>query len=127
MRPLKIAIADDEPAIRALLAAWLTKLGHLVVAVADGAELVDVCRTGVYDLAISDVQMPGLDGVTAADVLRREWGVPVILMSGDWSPDRVRAARAVGAIVLRKPVLPLALVAMVEEAGRRAAPAAVTA
>ena len=120
MRSLKIALADDDDGVRAVLAMWLTKLGHVVVPVGGGRALAELCRCGEFDLAVSDVDMPDGDGITAADTVRRECGLPVLLMSGGWTHELALQAREAGAMCLDKPVLPLVLVANIEEAcGRR--------
>lgn len=112
MRCLRVAVAA-EPAVRARLSSWLTKLGHLAVAVEHTAELVAVCRGGGIDLVLSD-------GLAAAEGVRRQLGTPVVLLSDDRSAEQRSRARAAGAFVLNTPLLLPALVAVVEEAGRRA-------
>jgi CheY-like chemotaxis protein len=113
MDQLRIALAEDDDALRELLSEWLTAMGHRVAAVADGRALVDACRAAPTDLIVSDVRMPHLDGLTAATMLRRERDIPAVLMSGTWSEAEQDHAAAVGAAVLEKPFRPLDLVAAV--------------
>jgi response regulator NasT len=81
-RSLRIVIADDEPDMREYFQKSLTRLGHQVVAVAaNGRELVEHCRSVKPDLVITDVKMPELDGIDAAEQVCRERRVPVILVS----------------------------------------------
>ena len=123
-RLLRVVVADDEPSMLELVAIWLGELGHAVTAVDGGRPLVAACRADPPDLVVSDVRMPDLDGLTAAEQIRGELGLPVVLSSADWSDaDRVRAA-AVGAVVLEKPFRPLALATAVAAAGRGIAAAA---
>ncbi len=80
-RILKIAVADDEPRVREYFQEILSSLGHEVVAAADGADLVQSCRSIRPDLIISDLIMPKMDGIEAVDEIRREYPIPVIIVS----------------------------------------------
>lgn len=116
-RNLRIAVADDDAGMRELVQHWLGQLGHEVTAVDGGWPLVKLCRADRPDLVVSDVRMPDLDGLAAAETIRRVCGpVPTVLMSGRWEPDRERRADAVGAVRLDKPFLPLELVTAVDAA-----------
>jgi response regulator NasT len=79
---LRIAIAEDEPDVREYLQEVLPRLGHQVVAAAEnGRQLVEQCRKVHPDLVITDIKMPGLDGVEASLAINRERQTPVILIS----------------------------------------------
>lgn len=81
-RPLRIAVADDEPDMRDYYRTILPVLGHEVVAAcADGEELVERCRALQPDLVIADIKMPGTDGIEASSRIERERAVPIILVS----------------------------------------------
>lgn len=78
----RIAIADDEPDMRDYFQDVLPRLGHTVVSVAkNGRELVEQCKTSHPDLVITDIKMPELDGIDAANQLYQQRPVPVILVS----------------------------------------------
>jgi len=82
MTGLRIVVADDEPDVRDYYCKILPRLGHTVAAAAaTGEELIDVCRTHRPDLVITDIKMPGLDGIDAAKLIYEEMPVPVILVS----------------------------------------------
>lgn len=82
-RPLRIIVADDERDTRQFFEELLPHLGHEVVAVAEnGEELVEHCRRLRPDLIITDIKMPGKDGIEAAAEVNREGPVPVILVTG---------------------------------------------
>ena len=67
-----ILVVDDEPEIAALLTEMLTSDGHRVVAVDDGLMALEMLSAGTYDLIISDLRMPRLDGPGLhAEVARR--------------------------------------------------------
>jgi response regulator NasT len=81
-RPLRIAVAEDEQATRDYYQEVLPRLGHQVVAVAeDGRRLVELCRRAAPDLVITDIRMPGMDGIAAAEEVCRGRPVPVVLVS----------------------------------------------
>jgi response regulator NasT len=80
--PLRIIVADDEPDMQEYFAKVLPRMGHEVVAVAvTGRQLVEECRARRPDLVITDLLMPDLDGLSAAELVQRELGVPVIVVS----------------------------------------------
>ena len=94
-RPLRIAVADDEPDMRDWFQTILPLLGHEVVAVAeDGKDLVAKCRAARPDLVITDIKMPDMDGIDAATLIYQEWPVPVILVSAYHDPEFIRRAEA---------------------------------
>jgi len=81
-RPLRVAVADDDPRGRDYLLALLTRLGHEAKGASSGPELVRLCRADPPDLAIADVHMPGGGGIAASLALGGERELPVILASG---------------------------------------------
>ncbi len=81
----RILLADDDAATRDLVQRALAIDGHAVTSTQDGAEALDALQRapGAFDLLISDVQMPALDGVALAEKgLAASPGLRVILMSG---------------------------------------------
>jgi two-component system, response regulator PdtaR len=92
-KPLRIAIADDEPDMRDYFVKILPRLGHEVVVVAaDGAELVRRCKEQRPDLVITDIKMPDMDGIDAAVRLYEHLSVPVILVSAFHDPELIERA-----------------------------------
>src|SRR5262249_9931687 len=75
--PVTILIADDDPASRRLLHSTLKRLGHEVVAVADGSEALEILRRpdGPH-LAILDWDMPELDGPEVCRAIRERPAPP---------------------------------------------------
>lgn len=103
---LRIAVADDEPLIRRFFEDVLPDMGHTVVAAAEnGQRLVAVCHETQPDLVITDIKMPGMDGIDAAIEIMRERPVPVLLVSAFHDDDlsaRAEASQVMGYLV--KPV-----------------------
>ena len=94
-QPLRIAVADDEPDMRDYFARILPRLGHQVVAVAStGAELVALCRKVRPDLVLTDIKMPDMDGIEAAQQIIAEVPVPVILVSAYHDAELIERAEA---------------------------------
>lgn len=102
----KVLVVDDEAALRRLMARALEQAGHEVVQAEDGnAALVEVNRQQ-FDAILSDISMPGLDGVQLLrEVRARDLDVPVILLTGNPSVESAMQAVEYGAFeYLAKPV-----------------------
>jgi response regulator NasT len=81
-RALRIAVADDEADMRDYYRKILPRLGHTVVAAAEtGEELIASCHELHPDLVITDIKMPGIDGIDAAIQIYQGMPTPVILVS----------------------------------------------
>ncbi len=81
--PARVLLADDNADMRGYLQRLLQP-GYQVTAVADGREALDAVRAQPFDLVISDVMMPGLDGLQLVGELRansRAPDLPVLLLS----------------------------------------------
>ncbi len=90
---LRIAIAEDEPELLADLAETLVEFGHEVVATAEtGRALVERCRETSPDLVITDIKMPDMDGLEAAERLRTDGPVPIIIVSAYHDPEFIERA-----------------------------------
>lgn len=89
----RILIADDEETIRALLSRALRLDGHEVAITPDGAAALDeLARGGPFDLLLSDIRMPVMDGIALALAAARELpDLPILLMTG-YADQRERAA-----------------------------------
>lgn len=69
-RSLSILVADDSPMIRALISKLLSKRGLRVDLVCDGKAAVRAVQGNLYDMVLMNMQMPEMDGVTAAITIR---------------------------------------------------------
>ncbi len=114
--PLRIALAEDEPASRNILVRLLVALGHEVVyAVADGAELIEVCVVEEIDLVFVDLDMPVMDGLATAEFMSNR-GIPVILISGHPDAQELVLEHEPVVACVRKPASLQTLSAAIAEA-----------
>ena len=78
----KILVVDDETSMTQYLSIALTKAGYEVVAVNSGAEALERAREDSFTVAITDVKMPGMDGIQVLAGLRKiDPNLPVIVMT----------------------------------------------
>jgi nitrogen regulation protein NR(I) len=78
----KILVVDDELNMRLVLQAMLKKEGHEVAAASDGLEALKMLKTGTFDVVVTDLKMPNLDGLGLLDRMIREYpSVPVIIIT----------------------------------------------
>lgn len=122
----RILVVDDEPHIREVVEAYLTRDGHAVVTAADGLVAVGLARELEPDLIVLDVMLPGRSGF---DVLRdlRSDGVAaavILLTARDDVIDRVAGLEIGADDYLTKPFEPRELVARVGAILRRTSTAA---
>ena len=101
-----ILICDDEPLIRINLKGMLAELGFDdVVECGDGAKAVELALASFPDLAILDVTMPGMDGITAAVEIKKKLKIPIMLLTSACDRATVKRASESGiAAFLTKPL-----------------------
>ena len=116
----KVLVVDDDPDVLQLVSFRLRKAKHKVIAVSGGHEALRVvAERGAPDVAVLDVMMPGLDGLTLLQRLRGLEGLeklPAIFLSARVQPEDIEAGRALGATYLTKPFVATALLNAIEAA-----------
>ncbi|MBW9210676.1 response regulator transcription factor [Mumia sp. zg.B21] len=98
--PIRVLLADDQALVRGALAALLDLEPDLTVVaeVADGTQVVAAAMQHQVDVALLDVEMPGMDGVAAAAALRQAVpGCRVLMVTTFGRPGYLRRALAAGA------------------------------
>ncbi len=120
-QPLRVVIAEDEALIRLDLKEMLEEEGYAVVAeVGDGESAVDRVTELRPDLAILDVKMPVLDGISAAERIAADRLAPVVILTAFSQRELVERARDAGAMAyLVKPFTKADLVPAIEMAVSR--------
>jgi len=87
----RILIAEDEESLRRFIARALVIDGHQVVEAGDGAEALDYLEAGRFDLLLSDIRMPVMDGIALATATADLTpAMPILLMTG-FAEQRERA------------------------------------
>ncbi len=104
----RVLLIDDDPSIRDLLHEVLERGGHEPSSAKDGEQGLKLLRSETFDLVVTDIVMPGKEGVETIQEIRRKWPLlPVLAMSGGGSvgdSSYLLIARAMGAsAVLSKP------------------------
>jgi PAS domain S-box-containing protein len=99
-RPTRILLVEDMEINQELARLILEKAGHRVDIAADGDEALKALEKTTYDLILMDVQMPGMDGITATERIRRTAGpiasIPVIAMTANVLPDQIARFKRAG-------------------------------
>jgi len=116
--PTRVVIAEDEAIIRLDLKETLEEEGYEVVGeTGRGDEAVALVRTHAPDLAILDIKMPGLDGLSAAREITAERLAGVLILTAFSQRDLIEQARDAGALAyLVKPFQRSELIPAVEVA-----------
>lgn len=114
----RVMVVDDEEGVRLSWNRFLSDRGFDVVTVADGDTAVSRLKDEPVDVVISDLRMPGLDGLQLLEwVHQRTPDTPFILLTGYGNEEVERQARQLGVYeYLNKPISPEALSAVVTTA-----------
>lgn len=90
----KILIADDEDSMRQLVARAIAMDGHEIVTAQDGAEALEILarEDGAFDLLLTDIQMPVMDGIALALSAARDFPDLTILLMTGFADQRERAS-----------------------------------
>lgn len=87
----KILIAEDDSELRQLFSHVLIKNGYIVTGVCNGKEALDALDKGYYDLIISDIMMPEMDGYELVSSLRTAgYSIPVMMITAKDAFDDMR-------------------------------------
>jgi two-component system, cell cycle response regulator CpdR len=103
----RVLIVDDEESMRALVARAIAMDGHDTVTAQDGAEALDILTRdeGAFDLLLTDIQMPIMDGIALALSAARDFPKLTILLMTGFADQRERASNltAIAHDVITKP------------------------
>ena len=90
----RVLIADDEDSMRTLVARAIALDGHAIVTAQDGAEALEILNrdNGAFDLLLTDIQMPVMDGIALALTAARDFPDLTILLMTGFAAQRERAS-----------------------------------
>ena len=118
---MKILVADDDADLLDLVAYALGQAGYLVVKAADGNAAVERFDAEAPDLAVLDINMPGMSGFDVCSIIRGRSTVPIMMLTARGEEqDLVRALDLGADDYLTKPFSPRELLARVKALLRRA-------
>ncbi|WP_192356492.1 response regulator [Mesorhizobium mediterraneum] len=116
----KLLIVEDDESVRTLAARALERAGHKIDIAADGAQGLALIRAarGGYDLVVSDIRMPEMDGIQMAKAVASLFPAMKILLMTGYADQRERAEELNGIIVdvVQKPFTLAEIRARVEQA-----------
>jgi two-component system chemotaxis response regulator CheY len=114
----RILAVDDSPSMRDMVRIALIGAGFQVTQAADGAEALEIARNDSFDLVLSDVNMPRMDGISLIRALRAEQAykhTPILMLTTESSVERKREGKDAGATGwIVKPFDPAQLVATMQ-------------
>lgn len=118
-----VLIVDDDPKLQQLLSRYLSKQGYVTAVAGDGLEMDKWLQQHHPDLVIMDLMLPGEDGLSLAQRLRKSNNVPIIMLSARGEEvDRIVGLEVGADDYLPKPFNPRELLARIRAVLRRNSP-----
>lgn len=116
----KILIVDDEPQIVELLQIYLEMQGYQTAGAYDGAKALELWRQNEFDMVLTDIMMPQVDGYDLVEKIRNESNVPILFLTAKTDlADRVKGLQIGADDYILKPFDPLEVVSRVSANLRR--------
>ena len=116
----KLLLVDDDPELRELIGAYLSKQGFDVRTAENGREMDEVLQRHRIDLVLLDLMLPGEDGLSIAKRLKTSEGMPIIMISAQGQDvDRIVGLEIGADDYLGKPFNPRELLARIRAVMRR--------
>jgi two-component system, OmpR family, response regulator len=117
-----ILLVEDEAITRNALADTLRREGHEVIEAADGNKALALLQKSRFDLVITDVLIPNQSGFVLVARIRVTWPhMPILLISGQLSPEVGKLISKGDTQFIQKPIDPVELVAIVKRLLRKSA------
>ena len=120
---LRVLIVDDDPDVLRPLCDYLSRSGLIVQAATSAGEAIELYQAAQPDIVVSDIAMPGMDGIELCSILRKAHpGLVVVLMSGQASDIEITRLRDLGATaLLPKPFTMRQMLELLQSVSRRSA------
>jgi two-component system, OmpR family, KDP operon response regulator KdpE len=116
----KILVVDDEPQLRRVMKVALTELGYTIMEAKTGEEALERIHEYDPDLILLDINMPGIGGMETCRAIRRNYNVPIVILSvRNSEQDKVAALDAGADDYVTKPFGIQELLARIRAALRR--------
>ena len=116
----QILVVDDEEKIVELLQIYLEMQGYKVIAAHDGIQALACWQQNKIDIVLTDIMMPGMDGYSLAEQIRRDSNAPILFLSARTDiTDRVKGLKIGADDYILKPFDPLEVVTRVAANLRR--------
>ncbi len=96
----KVLIVDDMASMRKMVSFTLESVGHEVTQASDGDEALGIANNNTFDLVVTDVNMPNMDGLTLVKKLRGLANfkfTPILLLTTEAGTEKKMAGKAAGA------------------------------
>ena len=97
IKPYTVLLVDDEDYILKFLSIMLRTSGYQVLTAGNGVRALEIIKSGIVDLVVTDIMMPKLDGIDLIKQIRSFSKVPIVVISGADSGQRQSEAIKTGA------------------------------
>ena len=116
----KILVADDDPNVHQSLNAYFRREGYQIISAYDGAAALQQVRQARPDIAILDIMMPGMDGLSVCREVRKDSNLPIIMLTAKGEEfDKLLGLELGADDYITKPFSPREVVARVKAVLRR--------
>lgn len=103
---IRVLVAEDQFLVSKMIENLLKELGYKVISVvSNGKECIEKVKKLSPDVILMDIDMPEMDGITAAEIIMHDNPTPIVLLTAFETPDLVKKATAagVGAYIIKPP------------------------
>lgn len=116
-----ILIAEDEKGMQEILTDYMRRGGHTCITADDGIDAVTILKNNPVDLAVLDIMMPHLDGLSVCRIAREMCNIPIIFLTAkDSETDKLKGYEYGADDYITKPFSPKLLLAKINVLLRRA-------
>jgi DNA-binding response OmpR family regulator len=100
----RVLIAEDDPGAREALAKHFAIRRYQVVSVTSGVKLIEAATEGKFDLIVTDILMPDLDGVASAEIIKLNGAITPIIALTALSPQDLYQSQNTFTMIFYKPI-----------------------
>jgi DNA-binding response OmpR family regulator len=109
----RILLVDDDPQLLAAMTLRLAEIGYRCTTCGNASEAMVRFAANQFDLVITDMSMPGIDGLSVVAMIRSQSEIPILIMTGHSAEYGPLIAGYKNVTLIRKPLEPRALIACV--------------